>query len=186
MKVTNDNIFPGAVIKSPKGDSLVVYKVNGTTFYAGAYSFQDYGDMLAVKMKAMTYAKFCSSKKIKHCKYTDSYEIDEAEASRKEVMTANTKASKRKPIGKAGILALNAFLSTCDKAKKSPVLRPLEVGEKTYRIMAQNSEANLVSVDGDYVLYDVSNGEMVDLGSVLDIKFTEKDIPWWKLSRFTA
>ena len=184
MLVTYENIFPGAKITDSDGKELYVYKANAKSFYGGNYTFQEFTEMFEARLKSITFVSFCKSKNIKQLKY-GVYNIDEKEAAKKESLTKNIENAKKSNILTKSIkTSLDSLINEYLKEKKSLRCVGVQVGSKQVRILAQNGHAFLVSIDGDYILYDVDNSEVSKLGNNSSVDFNESSIPWVNLSSF--
>ena len=90
MKVAPENIFPGARIKLGE-EIYYVIKVNAKSFYASKMTYQEFLDGYNKKLKSVTFTAYCKQNDVKSHKYTEPFEIEENEFSRKIVAVENNK-----------------------------------------------------------------------------------------------
>ena len=178
MKVSPENIFPGAKIKMGLKD-LTVIKVNAKSFYATEMSFSDYSEKYNSKLPGTTFKKFCEANNIQMCKYTDEYRIDETETARKETAIAN-KVSKYN-LGKAEKLLISQLVKYFEKNKRSLWLFQTVVGNSLIRFIEIRDKTNFfLNINNNYVFYSMETDECVKLCSVYDYNYDH--VPWEKLS----
>ena len=92
MRVAPENIFPGARIRL--GEKIFyVIKVNSKSFYASKLTYLNYIEKYNSRAKGVTFTAFCKANDIKSYKYTESFEIEENEFSRKLIAEQNTNSS---------------------------------------------------------------------------------------------
>ena len=182
MIVTKNNIFPGAKI-SYLGNSLIVYKVNGSSFYAGTLPIQSYNTLLTHKASGVTLQKYLSLNGILNYKYSESFTIEEEEANKKEIVLENAKVKSAK-LTSVEYEAIKDY----KKAGKDFRLSYIYTGKSIIRFITKTADENayLLNIDNSYYLVDITNDETALLGDIKDIDFTEDNIPWGKLSRYST
>jgi len=177
MKVTPDNIFAGAKIRL--GDEIYfVIKVNAKSFYASKKTYQEFLEGYS-SMKDTTFTAYCKAKDIKQHKYSEPFEIEENEFSRKLIATENSKRSyKLERVEKNEIVKHIALLK---KKKKPIVLSPtFTLGKKRIFFLKENGSSYLANIDSDYVLFDINTDEWLKISTVFDYNYEE--VPWERLS----
>lgn len=176
MKLTSENAFVGASITGSDGVKLIVYKVNEKSFYAGVYPLEQYKEMLKNKDRGATFKMFCTKNSINMYSY-DGWEIDETEASKKEIAVATVKShiALKPEIRKA----IKAYFEECTKKGESLRLSAIWYRGDIIRILVSNGESLVISIDGARYLYHVPSEETILLEE--DEAPTEATIPWEKL-----
>ena len=182
MKVTPENIFPGAKV-SLGIKPMTVIKVNAKSFYCTEMSFSEYNDKLSRKLSGTTFLQFCKANDIKSYKYTDDFHIAEEEASRKDVIDNTSKQSIYK-LGRAEKMAITSLVKDYNKKKRSVRLIQIQVGNNLVRFLEVKENSFLLNIEGDYVLYSLDTDEAIKIATVYDYNY--KQIPWGKLSCFSG
>ena len=176
MKLTSENAFVGASITGSDGVKLTVYKVNEKSFYAGVYPLEQYKEMFKNRDRGATFKMFCTKNNINMYSY-DGWEIEEAEASKKEMADATVKAhvALKPEIRKA----IKAYFDECISKGESLRLSAIWYRGDVIRIIVSNKESLVLSIDGARYLYHVPTEETVLLEE--EEALTEATIPWEKL-----
>ena len=176
MKLTSENAFVGANITGSDGVKLVVYKVNSKSFYAGVYALAQYQELLKNKDRGATFKMFCSKNNINMYSY-DGWEIEEEEASKKEIAAATAKdhVALKPEVRKA----IKDYYEECKKKGQSLRLSAIYYRGDMIRIIVSNDESLVLSIDGNRYLYHVPSEETILLSE--DEALTEATIPWEKL-----
>ena len=176
MKLTSENAFVGASITGSDGVKLIVYKVNEKSFYAGVYPLEQYKEMFKNRDRGATFKMFCTKNNINMYSY-DGWEIDEAEASKKEIAAATVKShvSLKPEIRKA----IKDYYEECMKKGESLRLSAIWYRGDVIRIIVSNKDSLVLSIDGIRYLYHVPSEETITLGD--DEALTEATVPWEKL-----
>ena len=92
MKLTNENAFVGAKV-TYNGKQMTVIKVNAKSFYATEMTLSEFNEKYDNRLVGATFVAFCKSMDIFSYKYSDNFEIDEKEISRKKIAEINAKQS---------------------------------------------------------------------------------------------
>ena len=183
MRVTPDNIFPGAKITFG-GEEFTVIKVNAKSFYCSKMSLIEFNEKFSRRFPGTTFVEFCKKNGVDSRKYTENFEIEENEFSRKLVAEKNI--DKGYKFDKAEILAINDFIAFYKKKKKSLWLNQLMAVNKLVRFIEIKENRYLLNVDKNYVLADFELNEFVKISTVFDYRDKYKEVPWEKLSYFAA
>jgi len=182
MKIAPENIFPGARIKLGE-EVYYVIKVNAKSFYASKMTYQEFLDGYNKKLKGVTFTAYCKQNNVKSYKYTEPFEIEENEFSRKMVAVENSK----------NVYALQNFEKTAitehikflRKKKKNVRLSPIFlIGNKKVFFLEEREDNFLVNMDGDYVMFSLETDEWIKISTVYDFKEKYDHVPWEKLSVF--
>lgn len=182
MKIAPENIFPGARIRLGE-QFFYVIKVNAKSFYASTETYQNFIEGFNKKPKGMTFTAYCKLNDIKSYKYTENFEIEENEFSRKAITVENSKnIYKLEKIEKSLIIERINFLK---KKKRKIRLSPIfEAGKKRVFILEEKENSFLANIDDDYVLFSLDTDEWIKISTVYDFKEKFKTVPWEKLSTF--
>ena len=181
MIVSPDNIFPGAKI-TKQLETLYVIKVNAKSYYASTMTYPEFMEKFNTRLKGTTFTQFCKLHDVKSYKYSEGFEIEASEASRRDVAIENAKQS-RYEIGKLDELGFIDYLKILKK-RKHYTLERYDGKNKTIIIIAEREEQNfLLRVEKDYVLYSLQTGESIKISSLYDYNY--KEIPWEKLSCYS-
>lgn len=181
MRVAPENIFPGARIRL--GEKIFyVIKVNSKSFYASKLTYLNYIEKYNSRAKGVTFTAFCKVNDIKSYKYTESFEIEENEFSRKLIAEQNTNSSyKLEKFEKNFIIEAINYR----KKKKKPIrLMPVfQAGNKRVFILEEKENSYLANIDNDYILFCLDTDEWIKIATVYD--YNSDHIPWERLSCFT-
>lgn len=182
MRVAPENIFPGARIRLGEKFYFVI-KVNAKSFYASEKTYQEFVDSYNKRLKGTTFTAFCKQNKISSYKYTDSFEIEENEFSRKAVAVENSKnVYDLDRYEKAAIIERIEYLR---KKKKQIVLSSVfNFNNKKFFFLKEKEGCYFMNINGDYILCSLETDEWIKISTVYDYK--EKQIPWERLSVFAS
>ena len=182
MKVAPENIFPGARIKLGE-EIYYVIKVNAKSFYASKMTYQEFLDGYNKKLKSVTFTAYCKQNDVKSHKYTEPFEIEENEFSRKIVAVENNKnVYALQNFEKSAIVEHIKFLR---KKGKRIILSPIfSIGNKTLFFLEEKGDNFLVNINGDYVMFSLETDEWIKISTVYDFKEKFDHIPWERLSVF--
>lgn len=182
MKIAPENIFPGARIKL--GDTyFYVIKVNAKSFYASTKTYQEFIEGYNTRLKGVTFTAYCKQNDIKSYKYSEPFEIEESEFSRKRLAIENSK--KTYEIDKHEKTVIMDHISYLKKKKKQVKLSPIfSYGKKKIFFLEENGNNYLANIEGDYVLFSLDTDEWIKISTVYDFKEKFDHIPWEKLSTF--
>lgn len=177
MRVAPENIFPGARI-ALNGEQWFVVKVNAKTFYASTKTYQEFVEAYSKRLKGTTFTAYCKQNGIRTCKYSEEFEIDEAESSRRTIAEQNQKLSYR-----IEAYEKKAITDRIAQLKGNVVLSPLFLaGKKLVFFLSEKDGSYLANIDNDYVLFSPQYNEWIKIATVDDFKEKFDHIPWEQLS----
>lgn len=177
MRVTPDNIFPGARI-TLKDEQWFVVKVNAKSFYATTTPYQEFVEEYARRPKGTTFTAYCKRSGIRMCKYSDEFEIDESESGRRKVAEQNQKSSYR-----LETYEKKAITDRIAQLKGKVVLSPLFLaGRKRVFFLSEKEGSYLANIDDDYILFSPQQDEWIKIATVYDFKEKFDHTPWERLS----
>lgn len=179
MKANADNVFIGAKVTKGKETFLVV-KVNTKSMYvAKNMTLEQYNQNWSLRPKGQSFKVFCEKLKIEMVKY-DSYEIEESEAAKKEVVETSKKASNT--VSAFGT-AEKKTLTELVRFKKLQKLVNIGVGNKIMRVLEiRDNNKFLINLDNNYLLYNRELDIACNVCSVFDWGVKVKEIPWEKIT----
>lgn len=183
MRVAPENIFPGARIRLGEENYFVI-KVNAKSFYASKITYLEFVEKYNSRAKGVTFTAFCKANNIKSYKYTEPFEIEENEFSRKLIAKQNAETSyKLEKFEKNFIIEAINYR----KKKKRPVkLMPVfQAGNKRVFVLEEKENSYLANIDNDYVLFCLDTDEWIKISTAYDYHDKYKQIPWERLSSFT-
>ena len=182
MKVSPENIFPGAKVKLGSEDFTII-KVNAKSFYATTMSMAEFQKKWNNR-KGLTFTNFCKVNEIKSYKYNEPFEIEENEFNRKDLAEANS--SHEYKFGDVEKKVFTEMVDFFKKKKRSIKLFQFEVGKNLIRVLEVNGNSYLLNYNNDYVLYSFDTNECIKISTVYDFKDKYKEVPWEKLSCFAS
>ena len=177
MRVAPDNIFPGARI-TLKGEQWFVVKVNAKSFYASTSSYQEFVEGYARRLKGTTFTAYCKQNGIRMCKYSDEFEIEENEFSRRMIAEQNQKSSYH-----LEAYEKKAITDRITQLKGKVVLSSIFLaGKKKVFFLSEREGSYLANIDGDYILFSPQQDEWIKIATVYDFKEKFDHTPWERLS----
>ena len=87
MRVSPDNIFPGAKVKLGS-ENFTIIKVNAKSFYATTMTMAEFQTKWNNR-KGLTFLNFCKANDIKSYKYSEPFEIEATETNRMIIAKIN-------------------------------------------------------------------------------------------------
>lgn len=179
MKLTNENAFVGAKV-TYNGKQMTVIKVNAKSFYATEMTLSEFNEKYDNRLVGATFVAFCKSMDIFSYKYSDNFEIDEKEISRKKIAEINAKQSAY-TINSIERKGIENTIKDFAKKKRNLKLYQFTPQKRLIRFLEIRDENNfLLNIDNDYVLYSIETQESIKISTVYDYNY--KEVPWYKLS----
>ena len=184
MKVAPENIFPGARIRLGE-QTFYVIKVNAKSFYASTITYQEFLESYNKRLKGTTFTAYCKQNDIKSYSYSENFEIEENEFSRKMLAVENTKNTyELERYEKAAIIEHISYLR---KKKIKVSLSPIfDLDKKCVFFLEEKENSFLANIEGDYVLFSLDTDEWIKISTVFDFKEKFDHVPWEKLSVFAS
>lgn len=155
ISLTNENAFVGALVKKD-GKDLYVYKVNDKTLYVGAMRYELVEARWKNKTKGTTWKDFMASIDGTMTTY-DGFTISEDQAVLKGTKTIASK--EKRYLSTAAEREVIKLYGRYTKQKGS-WKHVIEVGNEIFNIVdATPNKEVLLSIDYDYIVYDIEVGK---------------------------
>lgn len=180
MKASADNVFVGATVSNNDTKYLVI-KVNTKSMYiAKDITLEDYNRIWDLRPKGETFKVFCEKHGYEMVKY-DSYEIEDNEAAKKNVIEETKKASNNASsvFGKTEKMILTDLL----KYKQLQRLANIPLPSGVMRVMERKDDDKFfININKEYILYNRTLDAVCDVCSVFDYCDKYKEVPWEKIT----
>lgn len=180
MRVSPDNIFPGAKVKLGS-ENFTIIKVNAKSFYATTMTMAEFQTKWNNR-KGLTFLNFCKANDIKSYKYSEPFEIEATETNRMIIAKINT--SNEYKFGEVEKQVFTENVEYFKKKKKNIRLFQFYVNKKMIRVLEVRENSYLLNYDKDYILYSFDTNECIKIATVYDYKDKYSEVPWEKLSCF--